>query len=604
MKVDARNNAARKFWRTVIVVALAGFFLAATQPNILAAIAGMSEGTYGMTFDYTGIVTGVVPGFPAARAGIQAGDRIVPVSSLDRVTAFESNISIPGTPVHLVIHRGEQARAVMLTSDATGKTATIILTIIKRLTSLAFVLVGAGLVLLRPSRMTWGLFLFSLSANGTAGALYFHSFGERVFLPIEIMLNVIGTVGVLGLWIFAARFPNDEAPGWRGFFDRAAPWLAVPLLVSAYPFWNFLLTGREFGTITYYYTTYFGVVIESIGILILVANYMHERGEARQRVKWVVAGFAVGYLTDGIITLLSDPHVHLWPEAWRPDVTPDILYCFWIVTPISIAYAVLRHRVIDVRFAVSRALVYATLTSLVVAGFAFIDWFFTRKMSAARLGSVAEIGAAIAIGFWFKTVHRRVDLFIDGVLFRRRHLAERRLALAASALPHAASLPSAAELLTAEPVHAFELTSGAVFMRSEDESFRRVFSIGWDEQRVAQLPNDDLLLARLRASREALSLHELYWPAFTHCPDGAAAPILAIPVLIRTQLAALVLLGPHTSGEAFDPDELRSLNALCIGASAAFDHLEAEQRRTENESLRKIVDQLTGRGSISGIARA
>ncbi|MBV8669734.1 MAG: GAF domain-containing protein, partial [Candidatus Eremiobacteraeota bacterium] len=258
----------------------------------------------------------------------------------------------------------------------------------------------------------------------------------------------------------------------------------------------------------------------------------------------------------------------------------------------------------DVRFAVSRAIVYATLTSLVVAAFAFIDWFFTEKMSAAQLGSVAEIGAAVAVGFWFKTVHRRIDLFIDGVLFRRRHLAERRLALAASALPHAASLSSAAELLTAEPVHAFELTSGAVFMRTEDESFRRVFSIGWSEQCLAELPSDDLLLARLRASREVLSLHDLYWPAMAHCPQSAGAPIIAIPVVIRSQLAAIVLLGPHTSGEAFDPDELRSLNTLCVGASAAFDHLESEQRRAENESLRKIVDQLTGRTSVTGIARA
>jgi len=36
--------------------------------------------------------------------------------------------------------------------------------------------------------------------------------------------------------------------------------------------------------------------VETVGILILVANYFQERGEARQRVKWVVAGFAVGYV--------------------------------------------------------------------------------------------------------------------------------------------------------------------------------------------------------------------------------------------------------------------------------------------------------------------
>jgi hypothetical protein len=253
---------------------------------------------------------------------------------------------------------------------------------------------------------------------------------------------------------------------------------------------------------------------------------------------------------------------------------------------------------------VSRAIVYAVLTSVVVAAFAFIDWIFTEKLSAARLGNVAEVGAAVAIGFWFNTLHRRIDLFVDGVLFRHRHLAEKRLALAASALPHAASLPAAAELLTAEPVHAFELTSGATFMRADDDSFKRVFAIGWQEGCLTQLPHDDLLIARLRANREALTLYGLYWPTAQRCPEGAAKPILSMPVFIRNQLAAIVFFGPHGSGEAFDPDELRSLHALCIGASAAFDHLEAEQRRVENESLRKVVEQLSGRASITGMATA
>jgi hypothetical protein len=606
MKSDARQSAARRFWRTIIVTSLAAFVLGTTQPNVLAAIYGISNGTYGMAVDYQAVVTQVVPGLPAARASIAPGDKIKPDSFSDRMYLFESEITQPGTVVHAVVQRGTNQRSVTLTSVAGSETTAIVVTIIKRLTALAFILVGAGLVLLRPSRMTWGLFLFALSSNGIAGALYFHIFGLGVYTPIEFALSTIYSLGPLGLWIFAARFPNDDAPGWRAIFDKAAPWLAIPLLATTLPLWSALVLGSEITPAWHWFAQYFPVVVETIGILILIANYVQERGEAHQRIKWVVAGFAVGYISDGAVTLLGDPHVHLWPIAWQPEFTPDILYGLWIVTPVAIAYAVLRHRVIDVRFAVSRAIVYAVLTSLVVAAFAFIDWIFTKKMSAAGLGTVAEIGVAIAIGFWFNTLHKRIDSFVDGALFRRRHLAEKRLALAASALPHAASLPAAAELLTAEPVHAFELTSGASFMRSDDESFKRIFAIGWGEPSATELPNDDLLIARLRATREALSLHGLYWPAAQRCPEGAAAPVLAMPVFIRTQLAAIVLFGPHASGETFDPDELRSLNAICVGASAAFDHLEAELRRAENESLRKIIEQFGGRAStpVPGVATA
>ncbi len=604
MKADAQKSAARKFWRVLIVVSLSAFVLGTTQPNILAAIRGISEGTFGLTFDHFGIVTHVAPGLPADRAGIVPADQITPVSYKDRVTAYVSNISTPGTQLHITVRHGNAIRTLTLTSVAVDTAAIVLISVVKRLTSLVFVLIGAGLLLLRPSRMTWGLFLFTLSANGLAGPLYFFIFGPGVYVPISLALSLIGSIGGLGLWIFASRFPNDQAPGWRAWFDRAAPWLALPLIATQYPFWHSVFTGAQYGSLPYYLSVYFPVVVESVGILILLATYLQEHGEARQRVKWVVAGFAVGFASDGLTTLLAEPHVQLWPAGWAPTITPDILFAAWIVTPISIAYAVLKHHVIDVRFAVSRAIVYAMLTSVAVAAFAFIDWIFTEKLSAARLGNVAEVGAAVAIGFWFNSLHRRIDLFVDGVLFRNRHLAEKRLALAASALPHATSLPAAAELLTAEPVHAFELTSGATFMRADDDSFRRVFAIGWEDRCLTQLPHDDLLIARLRATREALTLYGLYWPAVEGCPEGTARPILAMPVFIRSQLAAIAFFGAHGSGEAFDPDELSSLHALCTGASAAFDHLEAEQRRVENESLRKVVEQLSGRASITGIATA
>jgi S1-C subfamily serine protease len=118
MQVNAQNSASRRFWRTIIVVVLAGFVLGATQPNILAAFLNLSEGTYGMTFDSSGMVTDVDPGHPAARAGIEPGDRIEATSFLDRITVFESNITIPGTPAHLIIHRGAQSFPVTLRSDA------------------------------------------------------------------------------------------------------------------------------------------------------------------------------------------------------------------------------------------------------------------------------------------------------------------------------------------------------------------------------------------------------------------------------------------------------------------------------------------------------
>lgn len=66
--------------------------------------------------------------------------------------------------------------------------------------------------------------------------------------------------------------------------------------------------------------------------------------------------------------------------------------------------------------------------------------------------------------------------------------------------------------------------------------------------------------------------------------------VVAMPVFVRHELAAIVLYGPHATGEVIDPDEMRTLQALCNSASAALDHLEAvELRRRLDESERTIA---------------
>ena len=72
--------------------------------------------------------------------------------------------------------------------------------------------------------------------------------------------------------------------------------------------------------------------------------------------------------------------------------------------------------------------------------------------------------------------------------------------------------------------------------------------------------------------------------------------MLALPIIVRRELAAIVFYGSHVHGEPLDPDEIKAIAGLATGAAAAYDHLEAESMRrrlnameTENESLRSVI---------------
>jgi hypothetical protein len=85
-----------------------------------------------------------------------------------------------------------------------------------------------------------------------------------------------------------------------------------------------------------------------------------------------------------------------------------------------------------------------------------------------------------------------------------------------------------------------------------------------------------------------LRLSDIRWPR-RDLPQGVGEPVLAVPVLVRHRLIAIALYGSHSNGEALDPDEVDAIDRLASGAAAAYDHLEAEALRRENELLRGLA---------------
>jgi hypothetical protein len=252
---------------------------------------------------------------------------------------------------------------------------------------------------------------------------------------------------------------------------------------------------------------------------------------------------------------------------------------------VAVAYGVIRHRVIDVDFFIGRTLVYGALTIFAVSIFSLIEYLFGKLLEHGGLATILEILAAIAIGLSLNFLHQHVDRFIDAVLFRRRHLAEARVARTAKNVAYANSTGIVEEMLVNEPADAFGLASAVVFsIEGQDDAFVRRHAIGWNPDHAASLDADDHLVVRMRAELQAGDLADLRWPR-RDIPTGARQPIYAIPIVVGRRLQAIVLYGAHASGEDLDPDERARLRELAGGAALAYDHLTTQALRDRIDSL-------------------
>ena len=574
----SKTTSDRSAVRTIVVIALATFVLGSTLTNLFV--------TEDVSLPFSTNANDVVNAVFAADVPVRVGDLIDwAACSLEQKLALNGVYFFePGASMSVPIIRG--GRHLVVTVVAPPNPGGLALTLVKRTSATLFVIIAAVLLLRRPSKMFWGFYLYSLgSVNGSP--LWWEWEPIHVFAVHELLLTSAFTIaGPVGLLMFASRFPQDKPTGWRVVVDKAIVPVTVvlaftsmlPLVISTY-------------TSVYWESTQIPIVIAlTLGFLCVVDAFVHLRAGDRQRLKWVTAGLGIFYLAFVYEDIASYLPGGGWPTSWsNAGWTLDVLSATQIVIPITVAYAVLKHRVLDVNFVMSRALVYGIMTTAVIGVFALVDWFFARLLAQQQVAAVAEIIAALGIGFGINASHRFVDRLLDRVLFRRRHLAEVRLARATAGIHHVTEAGAIDETLTEEPVDALGLTSAAVFHRARDGSFERTRAIGWDHGSSSIAANDSLV-QNILGERGLIRLRDVRKPG-ANVPDGQTAPAIAVPLFVRHELDGFVLYGSHIGGEDFDPVEVGLLERLASAAASTYDHLEAQAAMAEAERLSRELNE-------------
>jgi hypothetical protein len=327
----------------------------------------------------------------------------------------------------------------------------------------------------------------------------------------------------------------------------------------------------------------------TIGIITLLVGFVQLDAPQRERLRWVVAGFAVFYAAVLYETLALYLPAQGWPPSWsNAGWSADVLNGLVVFIPLTVAYAVLKHHVLGINFVIGRGLVYGILTSIAIATFAIIDWLLGSVLAQTKLAVAGELVDAVAIGFWINSLHGRVDRFVDAVIFNRRHLAEKRLARVATGLPHADKYEIVATMLVREAVEALGLLSGAFFRRADEGDFRCDLAIGLPVPAGTKLDVGGELAIHLHGERGPILLTHVGW-SMPGVSEGPSMPVVALPIFVRHELRAIVFYGAHETGEAIDPDEMHALELLCVGAGAALDHLDAADLRRRLDETQQAL---------------
>lgn len=441
------------------------------------------------------------------------------------------------------------------------------LVIVRVLAYLVFLVVGSALVILRPSLMTWLLFVFcvltSPAAAATDGLTSFSPLGYAV----ATIPNELGWFGsAASLLLFTLVFPDHSLPrGWR----RAAFWIVcvVSLFVIA------LNVTPMFGTVTTSYVAASFVqntnlVMTITVVAVTLGRLFGMQPEDRARFGWVTFGIVVGVVANYLRLLPSN--------ASFTTIAGSVT----VVMPITLMYAILRRHVIDVRFAISRTVVYGAVTTLIVGVIGAVDFLTSEYLHGLRTALAIDALVTIALGLALHRMYGAIESAVDFLIYRRKHEAESYLKRLARTLLRADREETIDRALVDDPYEKLDLAMSAL-LRADGEHYSIVSAQGWKGD-ARSFGREDDIVRFLATERHRLELRDLRERVKADIAAPGAMPAIAVPIFEGDDLCGFALYGLHRDGTKLDPDEIDVLETLCQTATQAY-------VRIENLKMRRLL---------------
>lgn len=275
----------------------------------------------------------------------------------------------------------------------------------------------------------------------------------------------------------------------------------------------------------------------------------------------------------------------------------DVLGCF--INAILIFISIYKYRVVELRFMITKGLVYGVFTTILTIVYVFSVFFVQSHIKAPyeKFMPYFTTITALLVAFIFQPLYKLADKLVDKLFYKSDYSLRQALKHFSSSISNKLDLNHIARELIEAVQLALHAKHIMVLMKNEEVKSYSVFQTSSKIFKPElQISFDNPIIKWLAQNKTGLSRNELYsfpfyksmWEKEKHDLQDLNIELI-IPIKIGNDIISLLIMTGKKNNTAYTMDDMDLLNYLGASTAVAFENARLYSRSLEDA----ITDNLT-----------
>jgi HD-GYP domain-containing protein (c-di-GMP phosphodiesterase class II) len=282
------------------------------------------------------------------------------------------------------------------------------------------------------------------------------------------------------------------------------------------------------------------------------------------------------------------------------------------VNALVIAYAILRHQLLDIKVVARKSMLYSIPTVLITTAYFLIISVSERAFpNHGNLGILLiSLIAAVLTALVFQPLRDKAQLWIDRLFFREKYNSGLMLESLSSQVAAVLDLDQVTGMILGEIQKTFHIQWAAFFLkRSEAGDYFLTARTGIELAKNISFNNDHPVITWLlehnfiltKNDLETLPQFKALWIQEKQELEGLGAELF-IPLKAKGSVIGILVVGPKQSDQLFSPDDQQTLitlaNQIAVALENARLYAQTERRMQDLAALRTIDMAITSSSDL------